>query len=209
MKHFNRANIWGQLTSVEEKTTEGGGKPYIEIQVNCQHPRYGAVIAFGRLWGANNCEEFRASGIKTGETVSLTGVLAQYKGRNDATRTNFSFFRLARWNPAESKHSFKRATFILLGEVTAYEEAVGHAKIFLKVRQEPEGYDAREDVFELHVPPGLVLDPLIQAHPGALVRVKGELEQEEDEYGDVTTHARPVIRSLEAAQEKTTDGVPF
>lgn len=191
MKHFNQAHIYGALQKVEEKKTEGNNKPYIELTVNCHGP-YGRVLVFGRLWGKAAAKSFKSS-FREGSLVHLTGALAQYEGRNKEVKSNFSFYRIEGWDPYSCQHMHRRATFILVGDVVGYKEFDTEGRLSLKVVTEHEGQAAEEKTFEIMVPLDLSLDFLSEYSKGSTVRVKGRIRQEEDDAGDVTVYARPLL----------------
>lgn len=195
MKHFNGANVWGVIHEFAKKTTEKG-KAYIEISVNCPNAKYGNVRVFGRLWGEEKAELF-IKAFRPGQKVKLKGNLAQYKGKKERTCTNFNFYGVEEWNPESDQHKASRATFIIVGEVTAFEDGKDESRLLMAVKRE----DADEEVFEVFIPAQALLD---FAYPGTgkLYRVKGVMAQEEDEFGDVVKYSRPVVVGME---EKAAD----
>ena len=195
MKHFNGANVWGVLHEFTKKTTENG-KAYIEVSVNCPNAKYGNVRVFGRLWGGDKAELFIKS-FSPGQKVKLQGNLAQYKGKKDRTCTNFNFYAAEAWDPESDQHKTNRATFILVGEVTSFEDGKDEGRLLISVKRE----GAAEEVFEVFIPTQALLDfayPVI----GKLYRVKGVMAQEADEFGDVVKYSRPVVVEME---EKAAD----
>lgn len=206
-KHFNQAIIWGQIHEFKRKTSEPNNKYFIELSVKCPFPKYGNVRVFGRIWGEELVEEFMKA-FKPGDLVRLQGAFSQYKDKDGNAQTNFSFYRADAWDPANDKHTHKRATFRLLGEVNAYESLAEGGRLFLTVKLENENskYD-REDIFEIFVPEGVSLDFGAEYPASTLVRVKGVISQEEDEFGDVTVPSRPVIVEMNRAGKD--EAVPF
>lgn len=190
MKHFNGANVWGVLHEFAKKTTENG-KAYIEVSVNCPHPKYGNVRVFGRLWGEDKAELF-AKSFMPGQKVNLKGNLAQYKNKKERTCTNFNFYIVEPWDSESDRHKSSRATFILVGEVTRFEDGKDEGRLVVAVRRE----GASEESFEVFIPAQTLLD-ISYPEPGKLYRVKGVMAQEEDEFGDVVRYSRPVVAGME------------
>lgn len=120
MKHFNSANVWGRIHSMTRKTSDND-KPFVEVAINCESSAYGNVRAFGYLWGEDAVAAFMKA-FRPKATVHLRGAFAQYKGRHEAIKTSFTFWKAAPWDPATGKHKAPRAAFILVGECMAYEE---------------------------------------------------------------------------------------
>lgn len=204
-KHFNRAHVWGEVREFTKKTTEKGGKPFIEVVMDCRYPAYGNVRAFGRLWGEKGYKAWMDA-VRPGSLVKLTGGMSQY-GEPGAVKTNFNFYSFEPWDPEKDNHKHRRAVFILLGEVVDYEDLV-EAKLTLKLRNEEEGREAKEALFELIVGPGAENKDGVVLEPGALVRVKGHLLQEEDEFGDIVKPCRPVVVEVQATKGGQVE-VPF
>lgn len=207
-KHFNQAIIWGQIHEFTRKTTDNN-KFYIEMSVKCPFPKYGNVRVFVRLWGEEKVEDFMKA-FKPGDLVRLQGAFSQYRDKDGKAQTNFTAYKAEAWDPANDKHQHKRAVFVLLGEVNAYEALAEGGRLFLKVKiendDENKKYD-REDVFEMFVPEGTSLDFAAEYPTGSLVRVKGVISQEEDEFGDILIPSRPVV--VELARAGKEEGVPF
>ena len=204
MKHFNQAIVKGVLYEYTKKSAEKGGQKrrFLELVVTCPHPQYGNVRVFGRLWG-KKVDDFMKSS-KNGDLLKLSGNLAQYKDRKEETKTNFSCFSFEAWKPEEDKHPHKRATFILVGEVISYDDGGTEPYLTLKVKLEGENF-LKEETFELSVP-GSVCDAFSAPEPGSLVRVKGRIIQDEDDFGDVVVPSRPVIKELEFLNKKGVAG---
>lgn len=208
MNHFNRAFVFGVIEEIKEEDTQNK-KPYLSLTVNCSYARHGNVKAFGRLWGKDAVAGFKKQ-FKKGSSVRLTGVLTQYEGKNNAVKTSFNFYKADPWDPAADQHSFRRATFILVGSVVSFQEGGPEAHLRLKVRTETKGQDkAEEHLFHLSVPADLSLDFTAEFPDGADVRIKGRLAQTEDEFGDVIIYTRPLVSEVSRAKEKAGEEVPF
>ncbi|MFQ5737364.1 MAG: hypothetical protein ACE5GY_10980 [Thermodesulfobacteriota bacterium] len=206
MKHFNSANVWGRIHSMTRKTTENG-KPYVELAVNCESSAYGNVRAFGYLWGEDAVAAFMKA-FRPKATVHLRGAFAQYKGRHEAIKTSFTFWKAAPWDPATGKHKAPRAAFILVGECMAYEEGGDDGRLVMRLTKEnKDGSEAGEDVFELAVSADALLTLGGLPEPGRTYQVKGALAQEEDEFGEMVKLCRPVAMAIE--ERATGEGVPF
>ncbi len=124
----------------------------------------------GRIWNndiANQCTKQ----FKKCDGVRLEGNIQQYVGRNEVVRTTFNFFRI---QPGLMKE--KKAAFRLVGEVEGFE---GNSLKVLVRQEAKEGYEEKEEVFEVFVPDDVLLlskDPSL----GTLVRLKGYIQAEED-----------------------------
>lgn len=191
-RHYNGATIWGTLEKYKLEYTEKR-KSYIELYINCPHASYGNVHILGRLWEKElDFESFQAR-YKKDDEIRLEGNLQQYKGRNEVTRTSFNFYRV---QPGPLKE--KKAAFRLVGEVVSYADQV----LKILVRQKNEGYETKEEVFEVFVPLIASLELQKDPEPGRPIRVKGYIEIEEDEFGDALGPQRPVVKQLELIDEQ-------
>ncbi len=186
MKHYNGATIWGVLEKYKIDQTENG-KTFVEIYVHCQHPSYGNVRILGRIWDGDLIETLKTR-YKKDDEIRLEGSLQQYKGRNDVIRTSFNFYRI---QPGPLKE--KKAAFRLVGEVQSYQDSI----LKILVRQESEGYAPKEEVFEVFVPLIVSLEMKNDPEAGKLIRVKGYMQVEEDEFGDAIGQQKPVVKQLE------------
>ncbi len=197
MKHFNQTTVKGVLHEFTRKTSEkkNGKRRFLELVVNCPHPQYGNVRVFGRLWGDEKVKSFMES-FRNGDSIKLVGNMAQYRDKSDEVKTNFSFFSFEPWDPSSDKHPHKRATFIFQGEAVSFDDSGREARLSIKVRLENDSFQ-KEDVFELSA--GKACDAFTAPEPGNLVRVKGRIIQDEDEYGDIVIPSRPVIEELAPA----------
>lgn len=195
MKHFNRAFVWGTLIKAENKETENN-KPYLDVELDCESSSYGRVKAFARVWGKNIVAS--AQKFKKGDKIKLTGVVDQYDGRN-GRKTNFQIYKVDPWDPQKDKHTHQRATFILAGDVIEFKDGEDEGILKLKIRIETEGQPTKEKEFHLSVPAD-VCSELTAPEPGTTVKVKGRIQQDEDDCGDVTKWARPVISEIALAK---------
>lgn len=188
MKHYNGATIWGLLDKYEPKETETG-KPYLEVFVNCQHPQYGGVRVLGRVWGKDNIQQFTEM-YKRNSEMRLEGNLQQYEGRNGEVKTTFNFFKF-NYGPLKEQ----KAAFRLTGIVQSYEANT----LKLLVRQENEGYAPKDETFTVMVSLEALLSMGEAGDPatGELIRVKGYLQIEEDEFGDMKGPQMPIVKQME------------
>lgn len=192
-RHCNKAHVWGTLEKYQQKTTEGAGKPYLEVFIDCEHAEYGNVRCLGFIWGAENVTYFKKD-YKRGAEVRLSGGIQQYKGRGDATRTTFNFYLI---KPGPIKE--KKAAFIIVGEVVSYEDE--RLTIRIKIPPGNSGgteYPSREETLTVRLPHEIILagEENDYPDPGKLISVKGYLMQEEDEFGDATGPQQPVVKEL-------------
>ncbi|GJQ44285.1 MAG: hypothetical protein DWB56_06850 [Candidatus Jettenia sp.] len=107
-------------------------------------------------------------------------------------RTTFNFFRI---QPGLMKE--KKAAFRLVGEVEGFE---GNSLKVLVRQEAKEGYEEKEEVFEVFVPDDVLLlskDPSL----GTLVRLKGYIQAEEDEFGDRKGPQQPIVKELEIIEK--------
>lgn len=211
MKFYNGATIWGKLDKFSRETTQGG-KAYIEIFVHCQHAQYGNVRILGRIWGQDAVDEFddnvEIGKIKKGSDLRLEGNIQQYNGRNEAIKTSFNFYRC---EPIPLKEY--KAAFRLVGEVVSFGSDAGDKTIGdnpstgsgcsvmpLRVRviqKQKEDFEPKEEVFEVYVPNVVMLEIPGSPLPGQAVRLKGYIENPEDEFGDASGVQRPIVKQLE------------
>lgn len=193
MKHCNRAHVWGIIDKFETKTTEGG-KPYLEVYIDCRHDEYGSVRILGFVWGKDTANHFNSS-FGRGDEVRFSGGIQQYTGRNGVTRTTFNFYILKPGPVREHK-----AAFILVGEVVSLEGE--SLEILIKQDVGANGgspaNDAatREDTFKIHLPREVLLEAEHTPEPGQSVSVKGYIMHHEDEYGEACGPQQPVIKEL-------------
>lgn len=188
MKHCNRAHVWGILDKYKDKTT-AGGKPYLEVLVDCRHNIHGNVRVLGFIWGKANVADFKAN-FEKGDDVRFSGGIQQYNGRHGATRTTFNFYIL-KPGPVEEY----KATFILVGEVVSLEDET----LEILVKQEAaENYEAKEDAFKIHLPREILLEAEQTPEQGQTVSAKGYIHHPEDEFGEPAGPQQPVIKELKS-----------
>lgn len=186
MKHCNRANVWGILDKFKDKTTEGG-KPYLEVFIDCRHDTYGNVRLLGFVWGKANVEDFKTN-FTPGDELRYTGSIQQYNGRKDVTRTTFNFYIL---KPGPVKEY--KAAFILIGDVVSLEGET----LEINIKQEAtENYEAKDETFKIHLPREILLEAEQTPEPGQTVSAKGYIMHPEDEFGEPTGPQQPVIKEL-------------
>ena len=199
MKFYNGATIWGKLDKFSRETT-ATGKAYIEIFVHCQHVQYGNVRILGRIWGQDAVDEFNdnvsSNKIKKGTDIRLEGNIQQYNGKDEVIKTTFNFYRC---EPIPLKEY--KAAFRLVGEVVSFGADVGvedlqplRVKI---IQEQKEDFEPKEETFEVYVPNVVLLEIPGSPMPGQAVRLKGYLENPEDEFGDSSGIQRPVVKQLE------------
>lgn len=204
MKFYNGATVWGKLDKFSRETTSAG-KAYIEIFVHCQHAQYGNVRILGRIWGQDAIDEFTdnvsTGKIKKGSDLRLEGNIQQYNGRNEAVKTSFNFYRCEPISLKEYKAAFR-----LVGEVVSFDtDSKGEQdqsgdlqplriKIIL---DQKEGFEPKEEIFKVCVPNVVLLEMPGSPMPGQAVRLKGYIENPEDEFGDTIGVQMPVVKELE------------
>lgn len=204
MKFYNGATIWGKLDKFSRETT-ATGKVYIEIFLHCQHMQYGNVRILGRIWGQNAVDKFISNistgKIKKGSDLRLEGNLQQYSGRNEAIKTSFNFYRCEPMPLKEYKAAFR-----LVGEVVSFGSDAGAKTVGaddfqpLRVRviqEQKEDFEPKEEIFEVYVPNVVLLEISGSPMPGQAVRLKGYIENPEDEFGDSSGVQRPIVKALE------------
>ena len=206
MKFYNGATIWGKLDKFSRETTNSG-KPYVEIFVHCQHTQYGNVRILGRIWGKDAVDEFNSNvstgKIKKGTDLRLEGNIQQYNGRNEAIKTSFNFYRC---EPIPLKEY--KAAFRLVGEVVSFgvdaeadpSTGSGCNAMPLRVRviqEQKEDFTPKEEIFEVYVPNVVLLEISGSPMSGQSVRLKGYIENPEDEFGDTSGVQRPIVKQME------------
>lgn len=204
MKFYNGATIWGKLDKFSRETT-ATGKAYIEIFVHCQNPQYGSVRILGRIWGQDAVDEFTSNvstgRIKKGSDLRLEGNIQQYNGRNEAIKTSFNFYRC---EPIPLKEY--KAAFRLVGEVVSFGSDAGAKNVGAEdfqpirvrvIQEQKEDFEPKEEIFEVYVLNVVMLEIPGSPLPGQAVRLKGYLENPEDEFGDTTGIQRPIVKQME------------
>lgn len=192
IKHYNGATVWGILDKFARKLTDNG-KPYLDIFIHCQHAQYGNVKILGRIWGKELVDEFmddvQNGRIKKGVELRLEGNFQQYDGHDGTVRTSFNFYRYEFGPLKECKAAFR-----LVGEVISFEDD----KLKILITQEQKGdFEPKQERFEVVVPSIVQLEMPGNLVPGQMVRVKGYMEMEEDEFGDSKEYQHPVVKQLE------------
>lgn len=187
MKPCNKANVWGVLEKYKQELTEHEKKPYIRAVIDCRHTKYGSVRALCMIWGEDTVANFKQS-CKIGDQIRLIGGLQQYKGRHETLQTTFNIFRFLADTVPERK-----ANFILVGEV---DELVGDSLDLLIKHPGTEARAAREENIIVHLTQSVLLNMDKTPEEGDLIRAKGYLMRQEDEYGEETAPQRPVIKEL-------------
>lgn len=204
IKHYNGATVWGCLDKFARKVTDNN-KPYLETFLLCQHAVYGNVRVLGRIWGKDTVDEFlddvRAGRIKKGVDMRLEGNIQQYNGRNEETKTTFNFYRYE-LGPLKEK----KAAFRLVGEVVSFDTGnVGCADYALAnivvIQEQKENFEPKREEFEVFVPNAVLLELPVNPAPGQMVRLKGYLQNEEDEFGESKGQQRPIVRQVEIVQD--------
>ena len=204
MIHYNAAHIWGTIHDIENKETENNKKPYLEVQVNCPSSKYGNIRAFCRVWGEQRVNSILKH-FSVGDRINARGMVSQYVGRHKVIKTNFTIFDIFFWNPAEDKHKDARSAFILSGECDAFEAATGDTPGRLSIRvvrtDEDETKVLSDETFVVEFPKHMAIDLGGEPAVGSTYRVKGSLQQEEDEFGELTVPSRPVVMGIQEVKE--------
>lgn len=200
LRFYNGATVWGKLDKFSKETTSTG-KAYVEIFVLCQHAQYGNVRVLGRIWGGEAVAGFNsnvaAGKIVKSSDVRLEGNIQQYSGKNEAIKTTFNFYRCEPMDLKEYKAAFR-----LTGEVVSFSDEAAEVEGFrpLRVRilqEKKDDFERKEEVFEVYIPKIVLLEMANDPAPGQTVRLKGYIENPEDEFGDATGKQLPVVRKLE------------
>ncbi len=194
MNHFNIANIWGILDDYKQKTTDNG-KPFLEVFISCSHAEYGNVRILGWIWGKSQVGKF-TSRFKRGDEVRLGGNMQQYEGRGGAVRSTFNLYK---FNPGPIKE--RKAAFIMAGEVVSLKD---EALKILIAQKNNNGSIKNKERFEVKVPKDILLDCEASPEAGKLVKLKGYIIQEEDEFGGTIGPQCPVVKKLEVLNNNET-----
>lgn len=197
-KHYNGTTVWGTLDKFANKMTENN-KSFIEIYVHCQHPEYGNVKVLGRIWSKDVIDDFmkhvKDGTIKRGTELRLEGNIQQYDGRNDVIRTSFNFYRFE-FGPLKER----KAAFRLVGKVVSFNEDEDKLKILI-IQEQKENFEPRQDEVEVIVPKIIQLEMPGNLETDTLIRIKGYLQCEEDEFGEAKEYQRPVVKQLEIIEQ--------
>lgn len=191
-KHYNGATVWGILDKFARKISDGG-KPYLEIFIHCQHAQYGNVKILGRIWGKDVVDGFmddvKDGKMKKGVELRLEGNMQQYHVRNEDVRTSFNFYRYE-FGPLKER----KAAFRLVGEVASFADDT--LKIVV-IQEQKEDFEPKREEFEMIVSKIVQLEMPGNVDAGQVVRAKGYMEMEEDEFGEAKEYQRPVVKHLE------------
>ncbi|NOZ67979.1 MAG: transposase [Deferribacteres bacterium] len=71
--HFNKGVVFGKLAGLERKKSEGG-KPYIQIYLECPNDLHGDAKVYGRMWGEDRVNAFMAGLNRDGKLLMGTGL---------------------------------------------------------------------------------------------------------------------------------------
>jgi hypothetical protein len=179
MKHFNRGFVWGRVVSLKKEYSRGG-TPYLAIQVECPNEMHGDIKTYGRLWNEEKINAFLDyQKAHPGQAYRFQGYFSQYDKDEGLRYSNYTFIS---WVPVDHKEF--RATFILLGEITATEAKDGEGKLYIHLlREGGEGYKDIEEDFEVYFPNTQDISGIEE---GSLIKVKGLLmrREPEDYFGD-------------------------
>jgi len=194
VQHFNKSVVWGRVDGVPstKKSDSGKGRRYLRLKVVCANPKYGNVLAYGRIWNQEKIDSLVDYLKKNpGAAVKLTGFINQYdhvegEGSEAKTsrRSNFTWYD---WAPDKCENP--RASFIMVGKIKAIKDDT------VIIRLERKGNDPEE--FEVYPMTGQQLKGIIEDDT---VKVKGYVRalNPEDEFGDTTNAPiRPYIEEIE------------
>lgn len=199
MKPYNGMTLWGRIGAINLEKKKGGGK-YLQVKLQCPHKEYGAIRIYCNVFGkkaAGLAEAFKAR-----DNVRVRGFMSQYE-KKGSTRTSVSAFDIEEWDPGTDQHSENRAVFVLVGKVLSFCDGKDEGVAEVEIK---EG----EDPLKVCIPSDLSLD----IEEGKKYRLKGTMQKEEDELGDLVKPQRPVVLEIkgldeEEGEEGKVDDIPF
>ena len=188
MKPYNAMNGWGEILSLTMKKTSKK-KKYLSIKLGCQGLKYGPVKIFMNVWSEAKAVAYKKQ-FSVDQFVNIRGMMGQYIGRHDATKTSVNTLTIAPWDPENDQHSKNRMTFVLVGRVVSFRDGKteGQARILVNDQDDP---------LKICIPADLAFD----IKEGGFFRIKGAMMIEEDDHGDLVKPLRPVAEKIEEAEE--------
>ena len=195
MKKYNAMNGWGKILSTTMKKT-AKKKDYLSIKLGCQGLKYGPVKIYLNVWSKAKVVDYKKK-LKVDQLVNIRGMMGQYVGRHDATKTSVNIIEIAPWDPENDQHSKNRMTFVLVGRVVSFKDGKteGQALISTSDQYAP---------LKVCIPPGLAFD----IKEGGFFRIKGAMMIEEDDHGDLVRPLRPVAEKIEEVEETPVEEKP-
>ena len=188
MKKYNGMNGWGTILSTTMKKT-AKKKKYLSIKLGCQGLKYGPVKIYLNVWSEAKAVDYKKK-FNVDELVNIRGMMGQYVGRHDATKTSVNILQIAPWDPENDQHSKNRMTFVLVGRVVSFRDGKteGHAEISTSDQYPP---------LKVCIPQDLVFD----IKEGGFFRIKGAMQIEVDDFDDIVKPLRPVAEKIEEVEE--------
>jgi len=119
-KPYNAMNGWGKILSLTMKKTSKK-KDYLSIKLGCQGLKYGPVKIYLNVWSEAKALDYKKK-FKVDQLVNTRGMMGQYIGRHDATKTSVNILEIAPWDPENDQHSKNRMTFVLVGRVVSFKD---------------------------------------------------------------------------------------
>lgn len=191
MKDYNGAVVRGTIDRISLKG-KAGDKPYLRITIDCPG-KYGKVKAFGSVFGEARMEQFKRE-FRKGDDVSLEGFLSQYE-KSGELKTSFIFIKGDHWEQSHDQHPYKRATFIIVGEVISIKDHGEEQEATVRIRNSRKESEHTDLV--VHIPPQLFFD----VEKGKRQHLTGHLKQDEDDVGNVMIMTRPLVETVRTVGE--------
>ena len=192
MKRYNGMNGWGKILSMTmEKTSKK--KKYLSIKLGCQGLKYGPVKIYLNTWSEAKSVAYEKK-FKVDQLVNIRGMMGQYLGRHNATKTSVNILEILPWDPENDQHSKNRITFVLVGRVVSFKDGKteGQAKVAISDQYTP---------LKVCIPADLAFD----IKEGGFFRIKGAMQIEVDDFDDVVNPLRPVAEKIEEVEETPTE----
>lgn len=195
MKKYNGMNGWGKILSTTIKKTSKK-KKYLSIKLGCQGLKYGPVKIYLNVWSEAKAVDYKKK-FKVDQFVNIRGMMGQYVGRHDATKTSVNILQISPWDPENDQHSKNRMTFVLVGRVVSFRDGKteGHAEISTSDQYPP---------LKVCIPQDLVFD----IKEGGFFRIKGAMQIEVDDFDDIVKPLRPVAEKIEEVEEDVAEEKP-
>lgn len=188
MKKYNAMNGWGKILYIGIKKT-AKKKDYLSIRLGCQGLKYGPVKIYLNIWSKAKVVDYKKK-FKVDQLVNIRGMMGQYIGRYESTKTSVNILEITSWDPKNDQHSKNRMTFVLVGRVVSFKDGKteGQALISTSDQYPP---------LKVCIPPELAFD----IKEGGFFRIKGSMQIEVDDFDDIVKPLRPVAEKIEVVEE--------
>lgn len=186
-KHFNLGIVRGKVLAKKIKPSKGKSD-FLQLKIQCDHPTWGEVVVWGRLWGKEAILSLiEQLNRKPREVYKFTGFFGQYLDDKQKLKNNYSFHKWDNYSKPPG------ATFLLTCLLESKQ--VINEDGSLNVLLNRQGlYDKIEERFTVTCPPGGMYKEL---SPGQTLELAGTLITEgEDPYGRQSQIIIPLVEEI-------------